>query len=136
MNNAQSRRLLTLLSLIPIIPLGLLSKTYSGVAQEWVHDNSGAILYEIFWSLCLFLFFPSRKAVIHIPLLVFTLTCIIEFMQLWHPPFLEWVRSFPVGKLLLGTTFAWLDLPHYLLGCVLSWLWLRQIYNNLKWSGS
>jgi hypothetical protein len=48
-------------------------------------------------------------------------------LQLWHPPFLTAIRATFIGKLLLGTTFAWWDFPHYLLGCVLGWLWLQQL---------
>ncbi|PMB33329.1 hypothetical protein CEN43_10430, partial [Fischerella thermalis BR2B] len=40
---------------------------------------------------------------------------------------LEQIRATLVGKLLLGTTFAWWDFPHYVVGCFLGWLWLRQL---------
>lgn len=25
------------------------------------------------------------------------------------------------------STFSWWDFPHYVLGCILGWLWLRQL---------
>ncbi|MBE9036881.1 DUF2809 domain-containing protein [aff. Roholtiella sp. LEGE 12411] len=69
----------------------------------------------------------SRAAVIQIPLWVFVITCILEFLQLWHPRLLEEIRATLIGKWLLGTTFVWWDFPYYALGCVLGWLWLRQL---------
>lgn len=32
-----------------------------------------------------------------------------------------------LGRTLIGTTFSLWDFPHYVLGCVLGWLWLRQL---------
>ena len=116
-----------ILSLLIIVPLGLLSKRYTGFGRSWVNDFSGDILYEIFWCLFIFLLIPSRKAMNQIPIWVFGITCTIEFLQLWHQPDLDSIRSTFLGKLLLGTTFSGWDFPHYLLGCIIGWLWLRQI---------
>jgi hypothetical protein len=62
-----------------------------------------------------------------IPLGVFSVTCAIEFLQLWHQPVLDSFRSTVLGKLLLGTTFSWWDFPHYAVGCIIGWLFLRKI---------
>ncbi|HEY9296997.1 DUF2809 domain-containing protein [Trichocoleus sp. DQ-A3] len=121
-----------ILSLLIIVPLGLLSKRYTGFGRGWVNDFSGDILYEIFWCLFGFFLFPSRKAINQIPIWVFGITCTIEFLQLWHQPVLDSIRSTFLGKLLLGTTFSWWDFPHYLLGCIIGWLWLQQIVRGYK----
>ncbi|QLE55007.1 DUF2809 domain-containing protein [Nostoc sp. TCL26-01] len=117
------------LSLFVVIVMGLLFKYYNGFAHEWLNNYAAAVFYEIFWCLLAFLFFSSKAAVVQIPIWVFIFTCILEFLQLWHPPILNYVRATLIGKLLLGTTFAWWDFPHYALGCLLGWLWLRQIEN-------
>lgn len=117
-------------SLLIILPLGLLSKFYSGAGQQWLNNYAGDVLYEIFWCLFLSLFCLNRKKLNKIPLWVFSVTCAIEFLQLWHPPWLEMLRSYFFVKLLLGTTFSWWDFPHYLLGSVLGWLWIVKIYNK------
>ncbi|MEA5604297.1 DUF2809 domain-containing protein [Nostoc sp. UHCC 0252] len=116
-----------IISILIVVPMGLLSKFYSGPAHQWFNDYAGDILYEIFWCLFAFYFFRSRIAIIQIPIWVFVITCILEFLQLWHPPLLNEIRATWIGKLLLGTTFVWWDFPHYLLGCILGWLWLRQL---------
>ncbi len=54
------RRSLILLLLLLIVPLGIFSKAYGGIGQEWVKDYSGDVLYEIFW--CLFVFWFIRPS--------------------------------------------------------------------------
>lgn len=116
-------------SILIVIPLGLFSKFYQGLAQEWVNNYSGGIWYEIFWCLLAFYFVKDQKYLKLIPIYVFIITCILEILQLLHPPILELFRSYLIGKLLLGTTFSWWDFPHYLIGCFLGYLWLRKIAN-------
>ena len=62
-----------------------------------------------------------------IALAVLIATCILEFLQLWHPPLLEWLRSFFIGRTILGSYFDWSDFPYYFIGSALGWLWLRVI---------
>jgi hypothetical protein len=38
---------------------------------------------------------------------VLVATCLLEFLQLWHPPLLEAVRSTFIGRTVLGTSFTW-----------------------------
>ena len=119
--------LYSIISLLIIIVMGFLFKFYTGPAHEWFNNYGAAIFYEIFWCLFVFLLLPSRKAARQIPLWVFGVTCGLEFLQLWHPPMLEQFRSTFLGRMLIGTTFSWWDFPHYVLGCILGWLCLRQL---------
>ncbi|WP_392532422.1 DUF2809 domain-containing protein [Nostoc sp. C117] len=127
MRQNQNQTIFIILSMLIVVPMGLLFKYYAGFAHQWFNDYGGDIFYEIFWCLVGFYFFRSRAAIVQIPIWVFVITCIIEFLQLWHPPLLNEIRTTLIGKLLLGTTFAWWDFPHYALGCVLGWLWLQQL---------
>ena len=122
------RRILIIISLLIIIPLGLFTKVYTGIAQAWVRDYAGDILYEIFWCLWFFWFFPSKKAMVKIPLTVFLVTCAIEIAQLWFQFVPIAIRSTLMWRLLLGSSFAWWDFPHYALGSLLGWFWLRVIF--------
>ncbi|MGL5804854.1 MAG: DUF2809 domain-containing protein [Xenococcaceae cyanobacterium] len=124
-------QLLLFISLLVIIPLGISTKFYTGIAEEWVKDYCGDILYEICWCLFIFSLIPKHKqkqAIVWIPVWVFLVTCGLEFLQLWQTPILQIARSSFIGKLILGTTFVWWDFPYYLLGSWLGWLWLKQIY--------
>ena len=125
---ANSRRIgLLLASLAIVAPLGYYMKRgYHGPYAEWVHDSLGGVCYEIFWCLVLALVLPRWKAS-RIAGVVLIATCTLEFLQLWHPPFLEWLRSFFLGRTILGSYFDWSDFPYYFIGSAIGWLWLSAI---------
>ena len=114
------------ISLIILVPLGFLTKFYQGPFETWVNNSLGGVLYVIFWSLVVFFFFPSAKPY-KITGTVLIVTSMIEVLQLWHPPFLEAIRSTRIGVTLIGNSFAWLDFPHYFLGSLLAYLLIYRI---------
>ena len=116
----------TLLSIGIIIPLGFYSKFYSGPAEVWVNNSLGGILYVIFWSLFASLFF-ARIRVWKIAAIILVVTCLLEILQLWHPPFLEVIRSTFIGVTLIGNSFSWLYLVHYVIGFFLSFTLLNVL---------
>ena len=124
----KKKQLLITISIVWVIPLGLYSKHYQGIGSTWLNDYGAAIWYEVFWCLLAFYFLSSQKSLKLIPICVFIITCLIEILQLWNPPILAVIRSHILGKLILGTTFSWWDFPHYLIGCLIAWLWLELIY--------
>jgi hypothetical protein len=103
------------LALAVVIPLGVYTKFYRGPAAGWINDPLGSVLYEIAWCLVAAIAVPHGPPR-PIALTVFAATCTLEILQLWHPPFLEWLRSFFVGRLVLGTTFVWSDFAWYAVG--------------------
>jgi hypothetical protein len=121
------KRKWVLLSLCIVTPTGFLFKNYSGPATWWFNNYGAGLLYEIFWCLVVFFFLPNKKHTTHIAVSVFVVTCLLEILQLCQPPFLQQLRSTFLGAALLGTTFVWWDFPHYLLGCLLGWLWMRTL---------
>lgn len=104
-------------ALAVILPLGVYTKFYRGPGASWINDPLGSILYEIAWCLVIALA-VRRWRPRPIAFAVFAATCILEVLQLWHPPFLEWLRSFFLGRLVLGTTFVWSDFAWYAVGSV------------------
>lgn len=116
-----------LLSLVIVTPLGFALKLYAGPGHRWVSNSAAGVLYELFWCLVVFYIWPRRHCVTRIALSVLVVTSLLEMSQLWHPWLLEEVRSSFLGRVLIGTTFAWGDFPYYVLGCVLGWLWMRAI---------
>jgi len=121
----------TLISMLIIVPLGLYSKFYSGQAENWVNNSLGGVLYVIFWCLFAFLFLSNIKPW-KIAAVVFAVTCFLEFLQLWHPPLLEFIRSHFIGRTILGTSFTWTDFPYYLVGCGIGWLWMKSLQKHSK----
>jgi hypothetical protein len=129
-----SKRAWTLVSLLVIVPVGFYSKFYAGPAAIWVNNSLSGVFYEIFWCLLIFLFWGEGKPWI-IAASVLVATCLLEFLQLWHPPFLEFMRSYFIGQAVLGTSFTWSDFPYYFLGCGIGWLWLSRLQNAGKGYG-
>jgi hypothetical protein len=109
--------------LLLVVPVGLYSKFYVGPAAHWINNSLSGVFYEIFWCLLIFLLLPETKPWI-IAASVLVATCLLEFLQLWHPPFLELARSYFIGRAVLGTSFTWWDFPYYFLGSGLGWLWM------------
>ncbi len=116
----------TFIVLIVLIPIGILSKSYSGPAYVWVHNSFGGILYVLFWTLCLSIVLPRIKSWI-IASIVFLITCLVELLQLWHPHFLTVLRATLIGRILLGNSFSWLDIFHYAVGLMLAVALLNHI---------
>ena len=113
-----------LVSLLLVIPIGFFTKSYTGPASAWVQDHLGGLLYVVFWCLAARLVFRKANPLI-IAGTVLVATCCLEVLQLWHPPFLEIIRSTFLGRTLIGTTFSVPDFPYYVLGAVVAWVWLR-----------
>jgi hypothetical protein len=108
-----------LVAMIALIPLGIATKLYRGPGAGWVNSSAGGVLYVTFWSL-LVLFIRPRLSPWIAGGAVLGVTAGLEVLQLWHPPFLEAVRATVPGRALIGTTFSWLDFPHYLAGMLLT----------------
>lgn len=115
------------MSLSLVTVAGFLFKFYIGSSQKWFNEYGAGVCYEIFWCLFFFLIFSKRKDITKIAVYVLIVTCILETLQLWHPVFLQAIRSTFLGKALLGTTFVWWDFPHYVVGCLIGWVWMRSI---------
>ena len=115
------------LSLCIVATFGLWCEFYRGFNMRWFQDSGAGVMYEIFWCLAAFCFKPRKQSIAKITLVVFTITCFVEVSQLWHPWFLQQIRSTFLGNALLGNTFAWWDFPHYLLGCLIGWFWMLGI---------
>ena len=121
-----SRRTFALVASLAIVaPAGLYGKRYyRGPGEHWVHDSLGGVLYEILWCLVFAILRPKWPAE-RIATGVLVVTCLLEFLQLWHPPILEWARGNYLGRTILGSYFDWSDFPYYFVGSALGYLWLR-----------
>lgn len=120
------QRLWTLISIVVIVPLGLYAKFYQGPVAFWVNNSLGGLLYVTFWCLVFFFFFPRARPW-KIAAAVLTVTCILETLQLWHPPFLEAIRRYFLGRALVGTNFVWSDFFCYVVGAGVGCVWMRGL---------
>ena len=124
----------TLAAILVITPLGFYSKFYTGPGSSWVNNSLGGVLYVIFWVLVFSVIFVRTRPW-KIAGIVVLITCMLEFLQLWHPRFLELIRSTFIGATLLGNSFSWLDLAHYLAGSGLAFVLLTGLQKREE-SGS
>ncbi|RKY81352.1 DUF2809 domain-containing protein [candidate division KSB1 bacterium] len=109
-----------------IVPLGFYSKFYSGPFARYVNIYLGGVFYVIFWALLVALIFPRFRVVYNV-ISVFSITCALEFLQLWHPLFLGKIRSVFIGRALIGTTFSFLDIVHYTAGSFIVYVFLCRL---------
>lgn len=119
-----------LLFLLFLIPLGFSTKFYSGFAELWVNNSLGGVLYVIFFAILFSIIIPQIRSW-KISLFVFSMTSFIEILQLWHPPFLEQIRSNFFGRTLLGNCFVWSDFFYYFIGMILA-VFLLHFWDKLE----
>lgn len=97
-------RIFTLLSILIITPLGFYTKLYTGKGELWINNHLGGTFYVIFWCLIVIMIFPGTKPLI-IASWVFAITVLLEFLQLFHPKFLELYKESFIGKTILDKSF-------------------------------
>lgn len=123
-----NRRLSILISAFLVGSIGLyLWWFYDGPSRIWVNYYVSSIFYEVFWCLVIFFFRPNKASQIKIVIAVFTVTCLLEFLQLYQAPILVAIRRTFLGKALIGTDFVWQQFPYYVIGSFVGWLWLRLL---------
>jgi hypothetical protein len=87
---------------------------------------------DALWALMAFVgfgFLFPKASTLAVALLALSFCWGIEFSQLYHAPWLDAARTTVPGRLVLGSTFNWTDLPAYALGIAIgAWVeWrLRQ----------
>jgi hypothetical protein len=123
-SRASASRRATLAALAVVTPLGFATRVASGTPQ-WVAANAGGFFYVIFWILVVLLVRPASTP-LRVGLGVLAATCALEFLQLWHPAFLEPIRASFLGGASIGSTFAASDFPWYFAGALAGgWLCRR-----------
>jgi len=127
----KKRTLFTLIVLLIITPLGFFTKIYSGSGAAWVNNSLGGVFYEIFWCLLIFLFFTKFKPIL-IAIVVFLITCALEFTQFWKPEFLEIMRENFLVRTVIGNSFSWSDFPYYLIGSLAGLALMEMIKRKAK----
>jgi hypothetical protein len=109
-------RMRAAIALLIIVPIGFASRR--------INNSLGGAWYEIFWCLTAAVAVPRWPAA-GIAMVVLAATCGLEFLQLWHPPPLEWARASFVGRTILGNSFDWADFPYYFAGSAAGYAGLR-----------
>jgi hypothetical protein len=116
--NRQRSRCWLVIGLVAVIALGLASRKFPAMLPAFLGKHPGDAL----WALMVFLglaFCQPRAATRNIAALAFTLSCLVEFSQLYQTAWLNEIRGTVLGHLVLGSTFTWFDIAAYAVGIVI-----------------
>ncbi len=103
---------------IAVVVTGLLWRSGLISLPQWLSNNGGDAL----WALMVFLgfgFLLSRGSTWVVAVLALAFSWGVEFSQLYHAPWIDAIRATIPGRLVLGSTFHWPDLPAYAVGIAL-----------------
>ncbi|MBS3777406.1 MAG: DUF2809 domain-containing protein, partial [Bacteroidales bacterium] len=96
---------LKLLILALLVPLGILTKFYAGPGSSFVSNHLGGVIYLVFFIFLASLVFPKVRA-LKISLVVFVITCLLEFTQLIQIPWLNELREYFLVHALIGSGYT------------------------------
>lgn len=117
--------------IIVLIPIGLLTKVYTGFGSDFVTDYMGGIIYVMFFIVLAALVFPEANPIM-ISLIVLSITCLIEFSQLIQNDLLNSLRTHFLIRLLIGSVFNIFDFIFYVIGAVLGYGVFMILRNRIE----
>lgn len=111
-----------------LVAIGLPTRTAPAYLPHWYNTYAGDFLWAmlIFFLWCVVFGFETRRAF----LVALATTYLIEISQLFHPPWLEQLRSIKIFALILGFGFLWSDILAYALGISLGALIDRYLVDS------
>ena len=119
--------------MIVIIAFGLPARMIQDRLPDWYVQYFGDYL----WAMLLFFIFAlifQNKGPFQVAMITLLFAYSIELSQLFHPQWLEYLRSFKVFALILGYTFLWSDIAAYTLGIftgvLVEYFFHRQLFTD------
>jgi len=99
---------------------GLASRRFRTPIAWSVQKEFGDVLWAVaaYWGVAIIR--PNWPRV-WVAVLSFALACASEASQLNHAHWIQSLRSWPIGHLLLGSGFSWLDMAMYLVGVIVAY---------------
>ncbi len=106
---------------LAVIALGLASRKFPGLFPAALGKYPGDALWTmmVFFGLAVI---APRLSVLQLALGALAISWAVEFGQLYQAPWIVAVRAHPLGHLVLGTAFGWLDLVAYAVGAVVAFV--------------
>ncbi len=104
-----------IITIFIIIALGLPARTTTGLLPLWYINYVGDAL----WAMMLFFIFGllfQKCSTLRIFAVSILFTWSIEFSQLYHAPWIDFLRSIKIFALILGFDFVFSDLIAYTIG--------------------
>ncbi len=124
-NNKIPRNRKTYLGLIILtIIAGILSRT--NLIPELIYPYIGDFIYALMLFAIIGFVFPNMKT-LKTALLSIGICYLIEFSQLYQSEWINNIRSYKLGGLIIGFTFSWSDIICYTLGGFTGFI-LEKVY--------
>jgi len=123
-------RLIYALIMPIVVVLGIGSRAFSEILPDFISTYAGDTLWALMAFLMIGFIFPSLSTVkVAAIALLFSLG--IELSQLYHAPWIDDIRQYRLGALVLGHGFLWSDLVCYsfgiAMGAVGEMIWKKSV---------
>jgi hypothetical protein len=127
----ERKRIIYFLLIVIVVTLGLGSRHYSKQLPGWVELYAGDTL----WALNVFLmlgFIFKWKSSLWIAIVALSFSFLIEISQLYHAPWIDGIRAYKLGGVILGFGFLWSDLVCYVLGILAGYIFEELLFMEKK----
>jgi glycopeptide antibiotics resistance protein len=95
--------------------IGLASRHYPDLLPHFLASYAGDTLWALLVFLLLGLLFPTMST-LKVAVIALLFSWSIEISQLYHAPWLDEIRHYQLGALILGHGFLWSDILCYTIG--------------------
>ncbi|MEO6725022.1 MAG: DUF2809 domain-containing protein [Blastocatellia bacterium] len=122
-------RLFYLIAGCVAIVFGLGSRRYGAMLPKFLADYSGDAL----WALMVFIgigFLAPRWSGVRVSVTALLFSYAVELSQLYHAPWIDSLRRYRIGGLILGDGFLWSDMLCYTVGIAVGFLAEMLFYNT------
>jgi hypothetical protein len=114
---------------IVLIPIGILTKVYSGIGSEFANNYLGGVIYVVFFIMLTSLISPNAHP-LKISLFVVGITCLIEVSQLIQSDIFKNLRTHFLIRSLIGNVFNVFDFIFYFVGGLIGYGILSGLKNR------
>jgi Protein of unknown function (DUF2809) len=108
-------RVVYLLSSLSVMAAGLLWRSRFVTLPPFLTKYGGDALWALLVFFAFGVLFP-RITTLRLAAISLGFAWLVEFSQLYQAPWIDAIRSLRIGRLILGSTFNWPDLPAYAVG--------------------
>ncbi len=115
----QRSRLLYANLMVQVVMIGLLWRSRFLPLPATAAKYGGDALWAVVIFVGLGILFRSASTM-RLALIALCFAWAVEFSQLYHAPWIDTVRATLPGRLVLGSTFNWPDLPAYATGIAMA----------------
>lgn len=113
-----SKRILYLISTVPVLIAGLASRKLREHLTPFVAEYAGDTLWALMMFLLVSTLLAGRPILVRVAISL-ALAFLVEISQLYHAPWIDTIRQTTLGGLVLGFGFLWTDLVCYSVGIAL-----------------